>query len=158
MLTGAWLGDDTLTVGGWKGTLNVLAASDLSPVVPPRLVAPGWITDLVVSEDGRLAASADTDGQLRLYDTASWRPVGKAVLQREGWGWLSFAPGGRSLRGIFDAGGQVEVTTKTADWIRQACRLAARELTKDEWSDVHPGQPRRPTCGRNGDSAVEASR
>ena len=158
MLTGAWADDDTLVVGGWKGALNVLAASDLSPVVPPRLVAPGWITDLVISEDGRLAASADTDGQLRLYDTASWRPLGKAVVQREGWGWLSFTPGGRSLRGIFDAGGQVEVTTTTADWIRQACRLAARELTKDEWSDVHPGQPWRPTCGRNGDAAVEAAR
>ena len=52
MLTGAWADGDTLVVGGWKGTLNVLDASDLSPVVPPRLVAPGWITDLVISEDG----------------------------------------------------------------------------------------------------------
>src|SRR5829696_9302622 len=30
------------------------------------------------------------------------------------------------------------MTTKPADWIGQACRLAARELTQDEWSDVNP--------------------
>jgi WD40 repeat protein len=147
MLTGTWADADTLVVGGWRGTLHVLRASDLSQVAPPRLVAPGWITDLVTSRDGRLVASADTDGQLRLYDAGSWRPMGKAVLQRQGWGWLSFAPDGRTLRGVFDDGGRVEMTMQPADWIRQACRLAARELTRNEWSDVHPGQPWRPTCG-----------
>lgn len=157
MLTGTWVGDDILAVGGLKGSLNVLAASDLSPIVRPRLVAPGWITDMVVSHDMRLVASADTDGQLRLYDTASWRPVGTAMIQREGWGWLSFAPGGETLRGFFEGGEQVALTTTTADWVRQACRLAARELTHDEWSDVHPGQRWRPTCGPSGDAAVEAS-
>jgi DNA-binding SARP family transcriptional activator/WD40 repeat protein len=146
MLTGTWADADTLVVGGWRGTLHVLRTSDLSHVAPPRLVAPGWITDLVTSRDGRLVASADTDGQLRLYDTASWRPLGKTVLKRQGWGWLSFAPDGRTLHGVFDGDGRVEMTMQPADWIRQACRLAARELTRDEWSDVHPGKPWRRTC------------
>ena len=94
-------------------------------VAPPRLVAPGWITDLVTSRDGRLVASADTDGQLRLYDTGVLASGGQGGAAATRLGLAVVRAGGRTLHGVFDGGGRVEMTMKPADWIRQACRLAA---------------------------------
>jgi WD40 repeat protein len=158
MLTGTWTDDRTLVVGGWRGVLHVLQSSNLADIAPARLVAPGWITDLVTSPDGRLVASTDTDGQVMLLDTASWKPLGKPVVKRGGWGWLSFSPDGHTLQAYFDRSDRAEMSMDPNDWLRSACRLAARELSRDEWAAVHPDQPWRATCGRDGAAAVAATR
>lgn len=158
MLTGTWVDDRTVVVGGWDGVLHVLDGRDLSTLAPPRLVAAGWLTDLVASPDGRLVAGMDTDGKVSLYDTAAWRPLGRPVLQVEDWSGLSFTADGRTLRVWSGGNGRVAMVMRPEAWLRGACRVAGRELTRDEWRDVHPDQQWRPTCGPGGQAAVDAVR
>ena len=93
-------------------------------LAPPRLVAAGWLTDLAVSLEGGNVAAIDTEGKVSLYDTASWRPLGRAVIQVEDWSALSFSPDGRTLRVWSPEEGRSTMTMRLKAWLRQACRVA----------------------------------
>ena len=76
----AWSADSaTIAAGSSNGWLHFLVAETLEPAAPRRLITGGWVTELEVSRDGRLMASVGTDGDVTLWDTATWRPYGQPV-------------------------------------------------------------------------------
>ena len=136
----------TIIVGSYGGYTYFLATADLQPRTPRRLTTGGWVLDLAVDPDGRYLASIGTDGDLLLWDTATWRPLGQPISDRTGWGWLSFDPDGRTLRAVHQTGKVLAFTTDPDSWLRTACRIANRDLTEDESAVIRPNQVPRSTC------------
>jgi WD40 repeat protein len=137
---------DVVLVGTRAGELHVLRASDLRPAAPARLVTDGWVVDVRVSPTGALAATVGTDGELLLWDTTTWRPLGKRLTDGLDWGWVSFAADGSTVRTHHSAGQLVQWSTDPDAWVDAGCRVANRQLSPDEWAVVHGDRRWRPTC------------
>jgi DNA-binding SARP family transcriptional activator/WD40 repeat protein len=146
--TAEWTPDgDTLVVGGFAGAVHVLDGSTLQPRVPERLVNAGWVLSLQVDPTGRLLASLGTDGDVLLWDTTTWQPLGTPLVDDGGWGWLQFSPRGDRLVASYEDGAVLTWPTDPEEWVGHACRVAGRDLTASEWQTVRPGVPWRSTCG-----------
>jgi len=148
MISGAWSTDGTtVIIGSYKGYLYFLNPADLQPVAPRQLTTGGWVIDLAASPDGRYLASVGTDGDVLLWDAATWQPLGQPVTDGAGWGWLGFDPDSRTLRAVFQNGTVLAFTVDPDAWIQDACQIAGRDLTAEESALIRPGQPERSTCG-----------
>ncbi|WP_210503282.1 nSTAND1 domain-containing NTPase [Nocardioides xinjiangensis] len=148
-----WTPDqDVLVLGSFEGSLHFVDAMSLDRVAPPRLEIDGWVLQAEVSPDGRWLATMGTDGDVLLWDTATWAPLGNAVIEDGSWGVLEFAEDSRSLTAWFEQleqdrrGVAHTVSLDPADWVARACSLAGRQLTQDEWAVIHPDREWRSTC------------
>ena len=147
----AWTSDSrTIAAGADDGRLHVVSADTLEPVAPSRLITGGFVTDLEVSPDGRTMASIGSDGDVTLWDTATWRPYGQPVTDDRAWGWLTFTPDGRDLRVFFEGGELVQISIERDDWVAAACAAAGRNLTAEESAVILPERPLQPTCPEHG--------
>lgn len=153
LTSAAWTPDqETLVLGSFEGSVHFLDAATLRAVAPPRLEIDGWVLQTEISPDGRWLATMGTDGDVLLWDTATWAPLGNAVMEDGTWGVLEFAEDSGSLTAWFEGieqdrhGVARTVSLDPADWVARACALAGRQLTEDEWAVIHPGREWRPTC------------
>lgn len=135
---------DTLAVGSASGHLRFLDAATLQRVAPDRLVTASWVFDLQLSPDGRMLAVMGSDGDVTLYDAGTWRPYGKPVLDKLGWGFLAFDAD--SLRVYGELGADHEIDTDPHAWVAAGCRAANTVLTAAESAVILPGEPVAPTC------------
>ena len=142
-----WSADSrTVLAGSTGGWLHVLSGTTLQPVAPRRLITGGWVTDLETGPDGRVLASTGFDGDVTLWDTATWRPYGQPLTDDRGWAWLTFTPDGRRLRVFFEKREVVEISTDPTDWVTAACAAAGRNLTPAESAVILPGRTPTATC------------
>ncbi len=139
-------GED-LAVGSTDGWLHLLDGSSLRPTAPRRLITGGFVLDVEVSPDGRMAATLGTDGDTVLWDTSTWQPFGQRVVDGGGWGFLAFDEGPDRLSVESELGHRTTVRTDPAAWVAAACAAANRELTTDEVAVVLPGSDTDPACG-----------
>jgi DNA-binding SARP family transcriptional activator/WD40 repeat protein len=150
-LTFGWTPDGRAVVAGHAtGRIRFLDGHTLRPLAPSRTVTGGWLMDVEAAPDGRLVASLGTDGDVMLWDTATWRPLGQPVTDGNGWGLLAFDPVRPVLRALHERGTLVEMSVDPDDWLRDACRVANRELTRDELAVVLPGRLTSGTCSALG--------
>lgn len=130
------------------GTLRVwLLAGDDPPLVLDALGA--GIRSVAFSADGAWIASGDLHGEIRIWDATSGDPrVGMAGhrgqvlgLEFDGAEWLLSGGEDRTLRrwriGL--------VATDREAWER-ACRMANRNLDREEWQEFLRDRPYRETC------------
>ena len=134
----------TLVLGSDSGRLFFLDAATLEPVAPARLVTSGFVVDVQLSPDGSILAAMGADGDVTLFDSTTWRPFGKPVVDGLGWGFLSFT--GDTLRIYGEDGHDYELSTDPAAWVAAGCRLANTDLTPEESAVLLPGEPVEPTC------------
>ena len=99
----------TMAVGSVSGRLYFLDVATLERVAPDRLVTAGFVTDLQLSPDGSILAAMGSDGDVTLFDAATWRPFGKPVVDGLGEGFLSFTQD--SLRIYGEIGADYELST-----------------------------------------------
>jgi hypothetical protein len=99
-----------------------------------------------VSRDGRYLASLGTDGDLLLWDAATWTPYGKPLTDDHGWGVMSFTGDSSRLRVLYEDRTMLDMSVVPSDWIAAACRAANRDLTPEESAVVRPGKPTDSTC------------
>ena len=100
--------------------------------------------DLQLSPDGRQLAVMGSDGDVTLYDTSTWRPYGKPVVDKLGWGFLSYDDDVLRVYGEF--GADVEISADPRSWVTAGCRAANTRLTPAESAVILPSEPLAPTC------------
>ncbi|WP_404383553.1 winged helix-turn-helix domain-containing protein [Knoellia locipacati] len=136
---------ETVIAGDFAGWIRFLRADTLEPAAPKRLIAAGFVIGATVSPDGSVLATLGTDGDLTLWDTATWRPYGKPVVDEQAWGFVHF-PDAQHVQVLYDSSRRVRLRVDREAWVAAACSAANRNLTVDEAAIVLPGRPVPTTC------------
>jgi WD40 repeat protein len=141
--------DGRYIVGGsWKGWVRLWSTKTWKPATRVMGGNAGEVLWESLSPDGRtLATGAASDGVVRLWDLPTQRQIGAPLPGLPGRLTVpQFTPDGRSLLAITDAGRAYLWDVRPSRWMRQACDVAGRTLTRAEWQDVLPGRPYAPAC------------
>ena len=106
------------------------------------VIQTGYYSNLAFSPDGSILA-LETIGEIQLYDLTSGQVIGPAITGMEVNGAIQFSPDGKTLA----SGRPVTLwAIDPAAWIAQACQIANRNLTQDEWQTYLGDQPYHQTC------------
>jgi WD40 repeat protein len=139
--------DDAVVVGAEGTRLLTYAIDDFAMMGSLPSTSAGT-TSLQASADGRTLLATGTDGSASLFDLASGMRLGDSILSAGGSGFsASLRPDGRELAVALADGMQVWDLDPEAQ-VQAACRIAGRDLTREEW-DEHLSEigPYRSTCG-----------
>jgi WD40 repeat protein len=116
-----------------------------SPAGAPVDVATGPVEAISFSPDGRLFVASSDDGRATLWNPRTHKRLADAFPEEE-----NSVPVAR-----FTSRGDVVIENvrntsrwpiDPQSWARFACRVAGRDLTRDEWTDLLPGRPYRSVC------------
>jgi WD40 repeat protein len=142
--------DGRFIVGGsWKGWVRLWSTKTWKPATRVMRGHAGEVSWESLSPDGRTLATGATDGVVRLWDLPTQREVGAPLPGLPGRVTVpQFTPDGRSLLAITDAGRAYLWDVRQSSWLRHACDVAGRPLTRAEWQDALPGRDYAPACRR----------
>jgi WD40 repeat protein len=138
-----------IAVGGEDGVMRFYSQTDGRLLAPPQPATGGPIFNVSVSPDGRyVTAGSGAVATVPVFDTRNYRQVGADLPL--------VLPGDPLVtRARFTLDGSLivvenrEVQVFPIDpqaWEARACRIAGRNLTRDEWDEVLPGRPYERTC------------
>jgi WD40 repeat protein/DNA-binding SARP family transcriptional activator len=97
--------------------------------------------------DGSTLATAGQDGAVALWDVATQNPIGPSLpIEPDSYIAADLSPDGSRLFAVSLSRRAVRWDVAPEAWKRHACRVAGRELTRQEWADALPGQPYRTVC------------
>jgi WD40 repeat protein len=100
-----------------------------------------------ISPDGRHLVTSATDGQVRLWDRETQRPIGTPFPgPRNVTAVASFSPDGAYVYAMFANGRGYRWDVRPDAWERRACAVAGRRLTRAEWDTVLPDRAFAPAC------------
>jgi WD40 repeat protein/DNA-binding SARP family transcriptional activator len=133
-------------VAGGNGEVLLLDLASGTAARPP-VTAHDDVTNLVVfSKDGSRLASAAWDGTVVLWDGRTGALLGRVVAPSRIPASAEFLPDGKDvLIATYDRA-VYRWDTRVGHAVDFACRLAGRNLTRDEWASAFDGQPYRKTC------------
>jgi len=137
--------DGTLLAAGHPyGGLGLLDLATWEWVREPDRTEPGPY--LHYAPDGSQVASVSAD-RIRLWDGHTGVPQASFPLPDAAHrGWLEYLPDSSGLFASVADGRTYTISTRTSTWVERACRLAARNLTQDEWAQFFPNRPYQVAC------------
>jgi WD40 repeat protein/DNA-binding SARP family transcriptional activator len=127
--------------GDWAVTLWDVATHRLVG----RLPLPLYATAVAFDPRGKQLAASGRDGKVYLFDVASQREIGTS-LPGDGLSVPGFDPTGTHLIVVYQWGPVVVWDIDPERWRQQACAVAGRSLTREEWRELLPGRRYQPAC------------
>jgi WD40 repeat protein len=134
-----------LAVPDLRGRVQVFSTATWKPITPS--FAGGRATWVAFNGDGSTLATGNTDGTVRLWDVASGQALG-APLPGVPNSQVQpiFTPDRTHLIAGYQNGRAYRWDIRPASLIRQACQVAGRRLTREEWDQFLPGRKYEPAC------------
>ena len=136
-----------LVVADHDGRFRLFDTKTWKPRTRPVLAHPGEILSANISPDSRTLATTSLHDSTRLWDLATGRPIGDGLpgpSQRRSA--AIFARHGTHLVTVYDDGRGLVWDLRPSSWTKQACSVARRTLTRDEWDNAMPGRNYDPAC------------
>jgi WD40 repeat protein/DNA-binding SARP family transcriptional activator/energy-coupling factor transporter ATP-binding protein EcfA2 len=142
----SWSPDgSTIATGDTAGRVRLWRATDGAPAgagwqIPIRPLS------LASSPDGRILASAGSEGIVILNDVATGAQIGPQLVASDHQNTMvRFDPSGHLIVATAD-GGLWRWSIDAPTMIRTACTIAGRNLTAVEWAELHTGYPYLTAC------------
>jgi WD40 repeat protein len=146
-MTAAYSPDGTvLAQGGGDGLLRLADPTTWQPIGEPVLMGAGFITSVSFSPDARILATGSSDGTVRLLDMATRKPLGPPLPGADNTRAFARWVGDNRVFAGFGDGSIFSYDVDPDSWLRRACAVAGRQLSKEEWADALPGRPYEHTC------------
>jgi WD40 repeat protein len=135
-----------LAVGDISGKVVIWDVAKRRPVGTPLAGQNVSVDSVDFNPSGRTLVTMSSDGNLRLWDVATRKLIGAPIPVSTGDGTAEFFPDGTHVLGDFGSKGVVW-NVDPAAWEAQACRVAHRALTREEWNNFLGQRRYRPVCG-----------
>ena len=128
---------------GSLGFFDAHTMRRLGPLVPVSQNTINWVA---FDRSGTKVVTGDIANLARIVDVPSHQTIGPAIKNNVAGGGSVFSEDGKTLGSTSFAGG-VLLAADPVVWRREACEIAGRNLTDDEWAKYLPGEgARQATC------------
>jgi WD40 repeat protein/class 3 adenylate cyclase len=144
----AFAPDGTLATGSWAGIVQRWDVTSGKQLGHPVLAVASPVASISFDPSGdEFATAPGSGGFVKLWDTKTLQQLGTAFPGEPGrWAVATFTPNGADLVTMYDNGrGTVWPATLRA-WEDHACRVAGRNLTREEWSRYVTGRSYANVC------------
>jgi len=138
----------TIASGSYDGIVRLWDVATRKQIGQPLLGHTDFVYSVVFSPDGKLLASGSADRLIRLWEVNTGKLVDLPLSRHtDGILSLSFSPDGKILAsGSFDRTIHLRELNLNNP-VKQACKLANRNLTQQEWTDfIGEGEPYEKIC------------
>jgi DNA-binding SARP family transcriptional activator/WD40 repeat protein/energy-coupling factor transporter ATP-binding protein EcfA2 len=145
--TGRFTADGKLFLeGDGNGALRTYDASTWKLRGGAMAASRGGVASVSSSRDGRAAGVVYGDGTARLWDLTSRRPLGPVLPGPRNAVAAVVVDHGTHLATISSDGRGYLLDVRPSTWMRRACDVAGRTLTRAEWREALPQLPYAPAC------------
>jgi WD40 repeat protein len=140
--------DGTLATGTLSGILQLWNPISGAQLAHPLPVAGGPISSIAFDPRGlRFATAGSQDGLVKLFATATLQQEGTTLNTEPGAEpTATFGPHGDTLLVVNNRGSAFTWPLSLAAWEQRACTIAGRNLTRQEWNRLVPGQAYTTVC------------
>ena len=144
----AFAPDGTLANGTPAGTVELWNPITGKQIAPALQVAATPVTSIAFDRTGeRFATAAQAEGTVELWLTSRLGELGPALSTDQGaTSTAGFDSRGEGLLAVDDDGEAFSWPISLAAWERQACTVAGRNLTRQEWSQLGIATPYTTVC------------
>lgn len=138
-----------LATGGRAGIVELWKVGTWKCVGRPMTGHAGFVLSASFDPSGRTLVTSSTDGKLRLWDVATQEQLGSGLTGADNyWSVSRFAPDGRRVVAVFETGRLLLWDVSPERWKEQACAVAGRNLTREEWSRFVTGHSYTTVCSK----------
>jgi WD40 repeat protein len=99
------------------------------------------------SAEGRTLATASADGTVRLWDVGTRQPIGSPLtVESDTFVSAALSPDSSYVFAVSTGLRGVRLAIDPTVWKHQACVIAGREMSRQEWRDELPDRPYQAVC------------
>jgi WD40 repeat protein len=126
--------------------VTVWSVRNWEPISPVLYDHTQAVSGVAFSRDGKILASGSADDDIRLWDAKTHELLGTLAAQQQAVQGVVFSQREGILASVGEDNSIVFWDADVDGWITEACRIANRNLTPQEWSTYFGSRSYRKTC------------